>query len=188
MLHPNMPVYLRDVRFSTEKKDGETRKIVQCGIVIAPFTSAMAEELGPGIREHVFKRADGEPLDQLAEVKFKLNVPLQQVRIKLAPDLPGDTIQIENVRIDPELKLRRDKETPTIEATLWMDFPYPTPEILMFLANQQNEQILVSFYDTQGDLLADDAKTAKPQLVSGRRRKGGDESAPAAEPAGAVAE
>ena len=59
MLHPNMPIYLREVKFSTEKKDGETRKIVACTLLVSPFTAAMAEELGPGIREHVFKRTDG---------------------------------------------------------------------------------------------------------------------------------
>lgn len=166
MLHPNMPVYLREVKFSTEKKDGETRKIVACTLMVSPFTAAMAEELGSGFREHVFKRTDGEPLDQLAEAKFKVNVPLQELRIKMAPDQPAETVFIQNVRVDPEFKVRRDKETPTIEATFWIDFAYPTPEILMFLANQQNEQIICSFHDQQLNML-DEQRTEeekKPRL------------------------
>lgn len=167
MLHPNMPIYLREVRFSAEKKDGETRKIVGCTLLVAPFTAQMAEEMGPGIREHVFKRSDGEPLDQLAEVKFRITVPLQELRIKLAPDQPQDTVFIQNVRVDPEFKIRKDKETPTVEATLWVDFAYPTAEILLFLANQQNEQIICSFYDQQLNMLDEqrtEEEAKKPKL------------------------
>ena len=183
MLHPNLPVYLREVRFGTEKKDGETRKIVQCALVVAPFTSEMAEELGAGIREHVFRRTDAQPIENLAEVKFKINVPLQQLRVKLAVDQTRDMVLIENVNVDSELKVRRDKETPTFEATIWIDFPYPTAETLLLLANQQNEQIVVSFYDSQRNMLDDEqAEPETPRLGRKRKEKAGaaeTESAPA---------
>lgn len=174
MLHPKIPMYLREVSFSTEKKDGETRKICALSLVIAPFSSAMAEELGTGIREHIFKRTDGEPLDQLSKAEFKIVVgSLQEMRIQLAPDSPaGNVIVIPNCRVSPILKVRRDKETPTIEAKLSLDFPYPVAEVLLFMANQQNEQIIVSLNNEQLNMLDEQRSgdaAEKPRL--GRPKK-----------------
>lgn len=169
MLHAGLPVYLREVRFGTEKVDGETRKRVQCALVIAPFTAEMADELGTGIREHVFRRTDAQPIENLSEVKFKISHPAQQLRIRATVD-SKDTILIENVKVDSDLKVRRDKETPTFEATIWIDFPYPTAEILLFLANQQNEQIVTTFLDSQLGLLDQGEEMPKEAKLSKKKK------------------
>jgi hypothetical protein len=169
MLHENIPMYLKKVTFASEKKDGESRKICRLMLVIAPFDAQMAEELGSGIREHLFKRSTGEALEDIAEAKFAVAIgSLQELQIKLAPDQPGNVIIVSNVRVDQKVRVRRDKETPAFEAKFTMDFPYPHAEILQFLANQQNEQIIVSLQDEQLNMLDEQRREKKPRLARGR--------------------
>jgi len=149
-------MYLRKVMFASEKKDSETRKIVRLQFLIAPFSNELASELGQGIKAHLFRMDTGEPIGNLDDAKFKVINVTQTLRIKLAADIPNNLVrQVENVKVEPTFTFRRDKETPTIEAKFWCNFTYPEPEMLLFLANQQNEQIVCSFLDTQEELPAE---------------------------------
>lgn len=167
MFKENIPIYLKKVTFASEKKDGETRKICRLAMVIAPFTAELAESVGAGLRRHLFKTTDGEALDDVLDLRWAMSVTsLQEMRIKLAPDQPGSVIVVQNCRADKKLRIRRDKETPTYEARFNLDFPYPIADVLQFLANNQNEQLIVSLQDEQTNMLDEQRpeKARKPKL------------------------
>lgn len=165
MLHPDLPMYLRDVTFTTETQDQETRRVVNLKLQVAPFTAAMAEELGPGVRERLFRRTDGEPVEDIREIKFGLSLPMQTMTIRLAVDQTDDPVRVLHAKVAPEIRIKRDKETPTFEANFSVNFRYPTPPELMFLAMHVNDQMIFSFADEQLSMLDE------PEKKKGRGRK-----------------
>lgn len=165
MLKPNTPIYLKDVTFTTETKDGETRRVVNLALRIAPFTAELAETLGAGVRERLFRRGNAEPVDEIAEIKFNLTEPLQSLKLKGAVDVEADTVVLNDVKVKPIIRVKRDKETPTFEANIDVNFLYPTADDLLFLATSVNNQLVSNWSDQQGDMLdeAEEEQEAKPR-------------------------
>lgn len=181
MLIPNLPIYLRDVTFTTETKDGETRRVVKCAIRIAPFSSELAEALGPGVRERLFTRNTADPVEDVAEIKFRIAEPFQELRVKLTKDSERDTLVIPDVRVSSIIRVKRDKETPTFEANIDIDFNYPSKEELYTLVSNINNQLIVTFNDQQTTML--DEQRSEDEKQPKKRQK----AAPAGESAAAGA-
>lgn len=175
MLKPDLPVYVKKVVFGTEKIDQETRKVVRLQCLIAPFTAELASLLPADLKRHLFRMNDGEPLDNLADVRFKISLPSQRLILKLAPDQAEGSRILEVVKVEPRWTFRRDKETPTIEAKFWFNLTYPDAQLLRYLAEQQNEQVIASFYDLQEEL--------KPEPETKSQRKKREQPALTEEPA-----
>lgn len=165
MLKPNTPIYLKDVTFTSETVDQETRRVCRLSFRIAPFGAELAQTLGDEVRRHLFKTTDGGAVDNIKEVKFTLTQQLQEMRLKFAADATRDAIVIADVRVSPELRVRKDKETPTFEANFMVDFSYPTaPDLLSLVANINN-QLIATFNDQQTNMLTEqrDEKGKQPR-------------------------
>lgn len=163
MLLPNTPVYLKDVVFTSETVDSELKRICRLKLRIAPFTAELAESLGADVRRHLFGRNDATAMEEIAEVKFRVPQSLQEMRLRFAVDASRDAIVIPDVRVDPLVRVRKDKETPTFEGNFSVDFCYPTaPDLLSLVANINN-QLVATFVEQQGNLIdaSSDKKKAK---------------------------
>jgi hypothetical protein len=151
MFTANVPLYLRDVTFSTEKEKEETRKIVTCQFVAQPFTPEMAGTVD--VRPRLFNLSTGAPLADVLEAKLAVNVGRQKLSISMAPDT-APSVVLRNVKIGP-FKIRADKEGPVFAATFPANFAYPSADDLLFLAHGVNEQHFVTFEAEQLDMLTD---------------------------------
>lgn len=169
MLLPNTPIYLKDVVFTTETVDQELKRICRLKVRIAPFTAELAETLGGDVRRHLFGRNDAVAVEEVAEIKFRVPVPLQEMRLRFAVDSTRDAIVIPDVRVDPIVRVRKDKETPTFEGNFSVDFCYPTaPDLLTLVANINN-QLVATFVTQQGDML--DTPADEPKKKSKKTEK-----------------
>jgi hypothetical protein len=168
MLKAHTAMYLEDVTFRTEPVGEETKKVVVCSFQIQPFTSELAESLG--VRGELFSLSDGEPKKVIESVVLHVDEPVQRMAFSRAPDI-APSLTILDVKVNPHLKVRRDKEGPVLSALLKVSFYYPTGPELLYVANGVNEQHFMTFEAQQGDLLAVvDAKRS-------RRGRGKDEAA-----------
>lgn len=180
MLKPNTPLYLKDVTFTTETKDGEVRRVVNASFRIAPFTAELAETLGAGVRERLFRRGNAEPVDEIAEIKFNLAEPLQTLKLKGAADVENDTLVIADVKVKPIIRVKRDKETPTFEGNIDVNFVYPAANDLLFLVNCINNQLVSNWSDQQASMLDDQEQPSEDEQQTPKRSRK-PRAAPAAE-------
>lgn len=171
MLRPNLPAYLKDVTFTSKTVDQELKRICRLSFRVAPFTAELAESLSSEVRRHLFRTTDGTPVDDIAEVKFNLTQRLQEMRIRLATDASRDAVTIVDVAVNPKIRVRRDKETPTFEANFDVDFAYPVANDLLTLVANINNQLVVTFNDQQTNMLDEqrDEEEQQPRVASARR-------------------
>jgi len=143
------------VTFSTEKRDGETRKIVGCKWRVDPFTPEMADDLS--IRDRLFNVHD-EPVDDVVAITLAIHEGLQRLTLRMAPDQTRPSLEIPDVQVDGTIKVVRDKENPIYSATFRTFFDYPEASTLLVLCHGVNELHYATFQDEQLDLpTAEDA-------------------------------
>lgn len=169
MFAAKTPLYLRDVTFKTKDVDGENKKVVVLTFMCQPFKPEMAAELD--IKSRLFNASTGEPDPVMKSAECAISLPTQRVTFHAAPDSPNKRLEIEHARVSPTIKVRKDKEGPVYAATFSIDFDYPTPDGLLFLAHGINDQHFVTFETEQGDMLegAEDLeeRNAGPELRPG---------------------
>lgn len=153
MFAPDTPMTLTDVTFTTEVEDEETRRIVICTFALAPFTAAHAESLN--VRTLLFDSSTGTLKPALEAVVAILTQEDQRLTFAMSPDQVERRIVLPNVRIEEKLraKVKHDREPAVCEAVLKVSFVYPTPEVLMYIANGVNDTHYLTFEPEQGDLL-----------------------------------
>jgi hypothetical protein len=154
MFNPRTPLYLRDVTFRVKDVNGENKKVVDCQFMIQPFKPEMAEELG--LRSRLFNMSTGEPDPTIQSAELRINVPLQMLSIAMAPDSGEDRLALRHVRVSSTIRVRRDKEGPVYAATFRVDFDYPTPNELLYLAHGINDQHFCTFATEQDSMLDDE--------------------------------
>jgi hypothetical protein len=144
---------LSDVNFTTETVDEETRRIVICTFSLVPFTAAHAEALN--VRTLLFDASTGTLKPALEAVVALINMDEQRVTFAMSPDQQDRRIVLPNVRIEEKLraKVKHDREPAVCEAVLKVSFVYPTPDVLMYIANGVNDTHYLTFEPEQGDLL-----------------------------------
>jgi len=174
MFTEDTPMRLKKVTFTTEVVDEETRRVVVCTFGIAPFTAAHATELN--IKSLVFD-AQGQPKQAIESVVLRVSVPLQQLTFAMAPDQEERRVVLRTVEIDPQVrvKIKQDRDPAEVEATLKVNFVYPTADELLYIANGVNDTHYLTFEPEQGDLLTAPADDAP------RRRKKANGGAPTGE-------
>lgn len=160
MFSPDTPLYLRGISPSTETVDDETRKILVLDFMAQPFTRAMADDLN--IASDVFEGTTGNPNDVLVDAKLKINVPLQRMTFKMAPDAEG-RIVIDDVQIGKTIKIRADKEGPVLTATISVTMRYPTGDDLLYILNGYCEQHFMTFENQQFALGLAEGDEKKPR-------------------------
>jgi hypothetical protein len=86
------------------------------------------------------------------------------------------------VEIDPQVrvKIKQDRQPADVEATLKVNFVYPTADELLYIANGVNDTHYLTFEPEQGDLLT---AAEEPASAPRRRKKaepaaGGEELRP----------
>lgn len=176
MFTPDTPMTLKKVTFTTEVVDEETRRVVVCVFAIAPFTAAHAADLN--VKSLIFDSL-GLPKDALETVVLRTDAPLQQLTWAMAPDQEERRIVLRTVQIESQVrvKVKQDREPAVVEATIRVNFVYPTADELLYIANGVNDTHYLTFEPEQGDLLTSEDDAAPPK----RRKKGpsgGDEVRP----------
>lgn len=160
MFKPGTALQLKGIYPKLETVDGETRKRVALEFFVQPFTAEMAKDLD--IMGNLYARSDGQPIDDVLKIELAIVVPLQKMTLASTADSEARML-VENVRVDSAIKVRRDKEGPVLAATFGVDFPYPTPDDLLYLFNNYTNQLSVTFEPQQGSLLEDQEEDAKPR-------------------------
>lgn len=145
-----VPMYLRDLRFKTEKDDGDEVRIVVAALRIAPFTPELCEIIAPKVKSRIFNR-EGNPTDDILTLTAGVHTGDMRMTLQMAPD-QKPTMALDYVQMDPKLRIRRDKETPIFEGTLLMSFTYPDAKSLLALAHALNTQLFVSLDEMQPEL------------------------------------
>ena len=172
MFAPNTPMTLKKVTFTTETVDEETRRVVVCSFGIAPFTPDHAADLQ--VKSLVFD-SNGLPKQAIETVMLRVNVPLQQLTFAMAPDQEERRVVLRTVAIDSpvRVKIKQDRTPADIEATIKVNFVYPTADELLYIANGVNDTHYLTFEPEQGDLLTDEADL--PPVRRGRKATAGGE-------------
>jgi hypothetical protein len=163
-------MYLKSLNIKTERRGETETKVVVASLAIQPFTRELAEALVPGVKSKLFGN-DGAPAEDMLDVVCGIHAPNYfAVRLFRAPDLKRPSVgPLSTVKMEPRLKVRRDKETPSFAALLKLNFPFPTAEELLFLAHNVNSQFWVSVAEEQGSLVEppnerDEPKEDQPKL------------------------
>lgn len=168
MFAPDTPMTLTDVTFTTEVEDEETRRIVICTFALVPFTSAHAEALN--IRSLLFDASSGTLKPAIEAVVALISMEDQRLTFAMTPDQQDRRIVLPNVRIEEKLraKVKHDREPAACEAVLKISFAYPTPDVLMYIANGVNDTHYLTFEAEQGDLLTAEDDNEPVRHVSAR--------------------
>lgn len=169
MFAPDTPMTLKKVTFTTETVDEETRRVVVCTFGLAPFTTEHATDLM--IKSLVFD-GNGRPKDAIESVLLRVDVPLQQLTFAMAPDQEERRIVLRTVQVEAQMrvKIKQDREPAEVEATLRVNFVYPSADELLYIANGVNDLHYLTFEAEQGDLLTSEEDSAGTPPA--RRRKG----------------
>jgi hypothetical protein len=150
MFQPDTALYLKKIKTGVETLDQETRKLLILEFEAQPFTREMADELG--ITFELFEGSTGNPNDLLVDAKLKINVPLQRMSFKMAPDATGGRVVIPDVSIKNTIKVRSDKEGPVLAARITATLRYPTADDLLYIMNGVCEQHWITFEEQQASL------------------------------------
>lgn len=167
MFENKTAVYLKEVFPQKEKvEDGDHRKVIVLKLGIQPFTGAMAETMN--VKGRLFD-SKGEPHQNIISVALGIKVDgPQTVRIYRAPDheMPI-TLELRNVKVEPSISVRADKETPQYAATLTLTTDgMPNPKDLMTLISLYTEQVLVTIEPEQGDMLTRAGEEGEPRMAA----------------------
>jgi hypothetical protein len=143
---------------------------VVCTFGIVPFTGAQADALN--VRSLLFDGTSGQPKDAIETIVLNIDMPLQRLTFKMAPDQGEARIVLPNVKIESKLraKLKRDRDPLMVDAVLKVSFHYPSAAELLYIANGVNDTHYLTFEPEQGDLLTSaslDAPADRP-----KRRRG----------------
>lgn len=149
------PMYLRSVTFKARKKKDDDGKMVVASLMMQPFDSKLAEALAPGVRSKLFGR-DGQPVEDVLEMKVGVHSELLLVEFRSAPDLKRPTIRLDTVELSRRMTVRRDKETPQYAATVQFNFSYPDADDLLALVQNINSQFFVSLEEQAPQLREED--------------------------------
>jgi hypothetical protein len=179
MFGPDTPLQLKGIYPRLETVDGETRKRVALEFFVQPFRQEMAKDLD--VAGNLFTRTDGEPIDDILKIELAIHVPLQRMTLRSTSDSAASMF-VDNVRVDDVIKVRRDKEGPVLAATLGVDFPYPTPQDLLYLFKAYTNQLFATFEPMQGDMLTQAEETEQEAPRRRRRKEKPAEETPEAEP------
>lgn len=151
-----VPMYLKDLRFSTETVDDEERKVVVVTLQLNPFNKALALKFVPGMVSTLFN-GDAKPADDLETAGLKLHAEeYLTMEVRKAPDLKRPTMEIVDVKLEKALKVKVEEDT-RYSATFRASFRYPEAKDLLTLATAFGTQVWVSFIPQQGSLLVDEA-------------------------------
>src|SRR4051812_6033263 len=121
--------------FSTETSYEEKRPLLIFTFSLVPFPAAHAES--PNVRPPLFGASTGTLKPALEAVVALINMDEQRVTFAMSPDQQDRRIVLPNVRIEEKLraKVKHDREPAVCEAVLKVSFVYPTPDVLMYIAN-----------------------------------------------------
>lgn len=154
-----LAIYLSDlsIRAAPKKQKGaEDSKILVAACVVQPFTSEIAEALVPSCKSKLFGR-DGNPAEDMKRVTLSMHAPYYFAgHFFRVADNVRPQVKVEDVKLEPTLEVRRDKETPVFAATFRLDFPFPAEDDardLMWLARAVNSQLWISLVEQQGNLV-----------------------------------
>lgn len=166
--------YLKSLTIKTERRGDDETKIVVLSLSIQPFTKELATILVPGVKSKLFGN-DGGPAEDMLDVTCAIHAPnYMAVKMFRAPDLKRPSVgPLTTVKIEPKLKVRRDKETPAFAALLKLNVPFPTAEELLFLAHTVNSQVWFTMAEEQGNLInppneKDEEDEDQPELNDGQ--------------------
>lgn len=172
MFRRHTPAYFRTMTFKSERDNGESSKIIVCSFDVQPFTNEMANELDADIRAELFSLSTGEIKPKLKAVDFALDIPLCAVEFRMiGEDTMKPSLLLRNVKIEPILAVRRDKEAPVFNASFRLNAQYPSAKELLWLADNITNQLFLTFEREQTDALDDGErepelkKTKQPDLV-----------------------
>lgn len=146
--------YLKSLTIKTERRGETETKIIVASLAIEPFTQALAEILVPGVKSKLFGR-DGNPAEDMLDLTLGMHAPNYfAAKLFRAPDLQRPSVKtISAVKLDPKLKIRRDKETPVFAALLKLNVPLPTADDLLFLVHNVSSQVWLTLVEEQGNLI-----------------------------------
>lgn len=147
----SQPMYLKDLRFRTRRKDGEQVRIVVATLMMEPFNASLCEVFAPGVKSKLFAR-DGNPTEDVLAMTVGAHAPLLLASLSTAPDLGRPTLALTHVELDRKVVVRRDKETPQYSANVRLSFEYPAANDLLLLATHLGSQFFVELEDQQATL------------------------------------
>jgi hypothetical protein len=173
MFPPDTAMMLKKVTFTTEVVDEETRRVVVCTFGLAPFTGPHAVALN--VKSVLFD-GNGQPKPALDAAELKIEIPLQRLSWKMAPDQSDASLVLAEVAIDPKLriKIKRDRDPVDCQARLQVSFRYPTADDLLYIANGVNGTHYLTFEPEQAVMdfaAASESTTPEPARHIGRRNK-----------------
>jgi hypothetical protein len=160
--------YLDDIGHRVEKtKDGNSEhRVVDLTLRVQPFDAELAGSLDPDVRALLFTMGDGTPKPKLKAATFALTVPLQQLAIRLVPELPErvlfDACTIRGVRA------RTQKDLDGFALVFRVSYGPASPADLLYVTDWLTQQRFVTFHPQQPAL--DFAGKAEPDEPAPPRR------------------
>jgi len=103
-----IPVFLDNYTPGTERRRGETVKIITLHLRVQPFDSKMANAIDDGLRDDagvkdaLFKASNGEPKKHRTRVNFSLGCTQQNLIIYASPDTATSRMAFTQCRINSE--------------------------------------------------------------------------------------
>lgn len=177
MFPANTPMTLAGVNFTTEVVDDETRRIVECTFKLSPFTPTQAEALN--VRSLLFEAGSSLLKPAIDAAVLQIAVPVQRLTFAMAPDQVGRII-FDDVKVDEKLriKVKRDRDPVVCDATLKVNFRYPSADDLLYVASGVNDTHYLTFAPLQGALGLTPESEPQPPRLRQRPIEAGDELRP----------
>lgn len=167
-----VPMYLRDLRFKTEKIRASSVRIVVCTFLMQPFDAALANLFG--VYAHLFLNP-AQPDETVKEAQLEIGDARGsgfKFEMYLGPDQGKPSIAVSEAFLGPNVKVRRDKEGPIFAGEVKIRFTYPPAKDLLFLASALNGQHWISVFDRQPNLQeTDDEGADESKPARGRKKK-----------------
>ena len=150
----NTPMRLDAIEMTTRKNDDkkDRAKALAITLKMGPFQAEDALCF-PGLKPLLFADNSTAPLPRpgLLELTWAHGADGQKLELRAAPDtVPSVTLL--DVEVGPKLRIRRDKETPTYEATITVTCE-PTKDDQAFITANYTEQLFVTFEEQQPSLI-----------------------------------
>jgi hypothetical protein len=153
-------VYLDDLGHrlvKSRKGEGEVA-MVDLTFRIQPLTPELAGELEPSVKRTLFRLTDGEPVQHINAMGFKLGIPQQDLYFFTTPETKKIKFHLQRCDISKIVRARADADMPGFVLIFRASYAHPGKDELAYFHDGLYKQHFVSFQQTDPTLgLTDDA-------------------------------
>jgi hypothetical protein len=159
-----IPVFLDNYTPGTERRRGETVKIITLNLRVQPFDSKMAHAVDDGlnnesgVKDAFFKASNGEPKKHRTRVNFDLGCTQQNLITYASTDTPTSRMAFAQCRIGG-FYVRTQKDVNAMAACFRASFGPVSRDEMEFIHAWMGSQLAVTFNESEEQLDYEEPET-----------------------------